>query len=69
MEWGNKTLLVMVGPTAVGKTDLCVQLAQELKTEIIILIFCNSKNPRVIGSITQETMRQSRKFCVIKLDR
>ena len=35
MEWGNKTLLVIVGPTAVGKTDLCVQLAQELKTEII----------------------------------
>jgi tRNA dimethylallyltransferase len=35
MEWGSKTLLVIVGPTAVGKTDLCVQLAQELKTEII----------------------------------
>ena len=35
MEWGNKTLLVIVGPTAVGKTDLCVQLAQELKTEIV----------------------------------
>jgi tRNA dimethylallyltransferase len=35
MEWGNKTLLVIVGPTAVGKTDLCVQLAQELNTEII----------------------------------
>ena len=35
MEWGNKTLLVIVGPTAVGKTDLCVQLAHELKTEII----------------------------------
>jgi len=35
MEWGNKTLLVIVGPTAVGKTDLCVQLARELKTEII----------------------------------
>lgn len=35
MEWANKTLLVIVGPTAVGKTDLCVQLAHELKTEII----------------------------------
>jgi tRNA dimethylallyltransferase len=35
MDWGNKTLLVIVGPTAVGKTDLCVQLAQVLKTEII----------------------------------
>jgi len=35
MEWGSKTLLVIVGPTAVGKTNLCVQLAQELKTEII----------------------------------
>jgi tRNA dimethylallyltransferase len=35
MDWGNKTLLVIVGPTAVGKTELCVQLAQELKTEII----------------------------------
>jgi tRNA dimethylallyltransferase len=35
MEWANKTLLVIAGPTAVGKTDLCVQLAQEFKTEII----------------------------------
>ena len=35
MNWANKTLLVIVGPTAVGKTDLCVQLAQELNTEII----------------------------------
>lgn len=35
MEWVNKTFLVIVGPTAVGKTDLCVQLAQELNTEII----------------------------------
>lgn len=35
MDWANKTLLVIVGPTAVGKTDLCVQLAQELNTEII----------------------------------
>jgi tRNA dimethylallyltransferase len=35
MEWEDKTLLVIVGPTAVGKTDFCVQLAQELNTEII----------------------------------
>ncbi|HQN03785.1 MAG TPA: tRNA (adenosine(37)-N6)-dimethylallyltransferase MiaA [Anaerolineaceae bacterium] len=28
-------LVVIVGPTAVGKTDLAVQLAQQLKTEII----------------------------------
>lgn len=35
MEWADKTLLVIVGPTAVGKTDLCVQLAQELNTEIL----------------------------------
>ncbi|MCR5886550.1 tRNA (adenosine(37)-N6)-dimethylallyltransferase MiaA [Hymenobacter sp. J193] len=29
------TLLVITGPTAVGKTDLCVRLAQELRTEIV----------------------------------
>lgn len=29
------TLIVIVGPTAVGKTDLCVTLAQKLNTEII----------------------------------
>ena len=28
-------LVVIVGPTAVGKTDLAVQLAQQLETEII----------------------------------
>lgn len=28
-------LLVIAGPTAVGKTALCVQLAQEFKTEIV----------------------------------
>lgn len=31
----NKTLLVIAGPTAVGKTSLCVELAQQLNTEII----------------------------------
>jgi tRNA dimethylallyltransferase len=31
----NKYLIVVVGPTAVGKTDLCLQLAQRLQTEII----------------------------------
>lgn len=30
-----KTLLVVAGPTAVGKTNFCVQLAQHLQTEII----------------------------------
>ncbi|QIX60165.1 tRNA (adenosine(37)-N6)-dimethylallyltransferase MiaA [Hymenobacter sp. BT18] len=29
------TLLVISGPTAVGKTALCVRLAQQLKTEIV----------------------------------
>ncbi|MBX0289136.1 tRNA (adenosine(37)-N6)-dimethylallyltransferase MiaA [Hymenobacter sp. HSC-4F20] len=29
------TLLVVTGPTAVGKTDLCVHLAQQLGTEIV----------------------------------
>lgn len=28
-------LIVIVGPTAVGKTDLCIRLAQQLETEII----------------------------------
>lgn len=31
----QKHLIVVVGPTAVGKTDLCVQLAKQLGTEII----------------------------------
>ncbi|UII23552.1 tRNA (adenosine(37)-N6)-dimethylallyltransferase MiaA [Fulvivirga ligni] len=30
-----KSLIVVVGPTAVGKTDLCIRLAQEYKTEIV----------------------------------
>lgn len=30
-----KTLVVVAGPTAVGKTDLCVKLAQVLQTEIL----------------------------------
>ncbi len=29
------TLIVVAGPTAVGKTDLCVRLAKELNTEIL----------------------------------
>jgi tRNA dimethylallyltransferase len=31
----NKTLIVIAGPTAVGKTDVAIKLAQYLKTEII----------------------------------
>ncbi|MDO9550896.1 tRNA (adenosine(37)-N6)-dimethylallyltransferase MiaA [Rhodonellum sp.] len=31
----NKHLLVIVGPTAVGKTELCLNLAKNFKTEII----------------------------------
>jgi tRNA dimethylallyltransferase len=31
----NKTLLVVVGPTAVGKTTMAIQLAQHYQTEII----------------------------------
>ncbi len=31
----NRFLIVVVGPTAVGKTDLCVRLAQHFHTEII----------------------------------
>lgn len=30
-----KYLIVVAGPTAVGKTELCIQLAQHLRTEII----------------------------------
>ncbi|MBD2751526.1 tRNA (adenosine(37)-N6)-dimethylallyltransferase MiaA [Spirosoma validum] len=30
-----KTLLVVAGPTAVGKTALCVQLAKELQTDVV----------------------------------
>lgn len=35
MEQTNKTLIVIAGPTAVGKTDLAVALAKKMKTEII----------------------------------
>ena len=31
----QKTLIIIAGPTAVGKTDLCVDLAKKLKTEVI----------------------------------
>ena len=31
----NKTLLVVAGPTAVGKTDLCINLAKKFNTSII----------------------------------
>lgn len=31
----NKYLLVVVGPTAVGKTELCIRLAQHFDTEIV----------------------------------
>jgi tRNA dimethylallyltransferase len=31
----NKLLVVIAGPTAVGKTDLCVQLAQRFDTEVV----------------------------------
>lgn len=31
----NKTCIIIVGPTAVGKTSLAVQIAQQLNTEII----------------------------------
>ena len=31
----NKTLIVICGPTAVGKTDLAIELAEKFKTEII----------------------------------
>lgn len=31
----NKTLLVVTGPTAVGKTSLCIRLAQYFNTEIV----------------------------------
>lgn len=30
-----KTLIIIAGPTAVGKTGLCVELAKKLKTEVI----------------------------------
>jgi len=34
-KYKNKYLVVVVGPTAVGKTDLCLQLATQLPAEII----------------------------------
>jgi tRNA dimethylallyltransferase len=34
-EIQNKTLIIIVGPTAVGKTDLCVKLAKLLNTEVV----------------------------------
>ena len=35
MQKPDKTLIVIVGPTAIGKTDLAIQLAQYFQTEII----------------------------------
>jgi tRNA dimethylallyltransferase len=35
MSDNKKTLIVLVGPTAVGKTDLCIEIARKLDTEII----------------------------------
>jgi tRNA dimethylallyltransferase len=34
-EKHTKTLIIIAGPTAVGKTDLCVELAQMLHTEVL----------------------------------
>ena len=31
----GKTLVVVAGPTAVGKTELCLWLARELNTQIL----------------------------------
>lgn len=31
----QKTLIVIIGPTAIGKTDLCIDLAESFNTEII----------------------------------
>ena len=31
----TKTLIVIVGPTGVGKTDTCIHIAEHLHTEII----------------------------------
>lgn len=35
MQSGNKKLVVVAGPTAVGKTNLCIKLAKAFSTEII----------------------------------
>lgn len=35
MSGRQKTLIVLVGPTAVGKTELCIDIARKLDTEII----------------------------------
>jgi len=35
MNSRHKTLIVLTGPTAVGKTELCIDIAQTLDTEII----------------------------------
>jgi len=35
MDLSSKTLLVIAGPTAVGKTAFCVELAKKLQTEVV----------------------------------
>lgn len=35
MEWKNKTLLVVAGPTAVGKTAVAIRLANHFQAEIV----------------------------------
>jgi tRNA dimethylallyltransferase len=57
----NKYLIVVVGPTAVGKTDLCIQIAQYFNTEIISADSRQYYQGMCIGT-AQPTMVQRQKI-------
>lgn len=61
-----KTLVVVLGPTGVGKTELCIKLAQYLKSPII-----NADSRQIFAEIpigtaapTQEQQHADRKSVV-----
>jgi tRNA dimethylallyltransferase len=56
----NKYLIVVVGPTAVGKTDLCTYIAQHFQTEIISADSRQYYQGMHIGT-AQPTMEQRQK--------
>ena len=47
----KKTLIILGGPTGVGKTDFAIRLAKKFESEIIYVIYwnksrCNKRTPR-----------------------
>jgi len=61
-----KTLLVILGPTGVGKTDLCISLAKKFRTPIISADSRQIYKDIPIGTAapTSEQLRQARHYFV-----